>query len=359
MTVESVKLKNFRNYRLLNLQLSDKINILSGKNAQGKTNLLEAIYLCCVGKSFRGKDKELILKGQSSASVEVSAQKNYGQHRVKIFLSQTENKKILINDIPVLKIGELLGGINAVYFSPDELKLVKDAPSCRRRFLDIDISQINKNYFYALLNYNKVLQQRNNVLKSNSGSLKGMIDIYDAQLAETGSAIIKSRVEFISSISGDAKSIHKNISKTEELDISYQSSFDTEGDIRENFLNSLKQNRERDLKFGFTSAGPHRDDIKIILNGFDVKTFGSQGQQRTCALSMKLAELNFYKKATGEYPLLLLDDVFSELDSSRRQRLVDYCSFVQTIITTTDDLTDMHNDTTAVYSVNNGFAARI
>lgn len=354
MTITNIKLKNFRNYASLNINLGSGINILTGKNAQGKTNLIEAVYLCCVGKSFRGKDKELILKGQTGAAVEVNALKAYGQHRVKIYLSQTENKKILINDIPVLKTGELLGGINAVYFSPDELKLVKDAPACRRKFLDIDISQINKKYFYTLINYNKILQQRNNVLKSPQKSLKPMIEIYDEQLAAAGSYIIGCRMEFISSIYGDVKKIHKTLSLTEELDISYQSAFSLEGDIKQNFLNNLKSSREKDFKLGYTTVGPHRDDIKIMLDNFDVKIYGSQGQQRTCALSIKLSELSYYKKITGEYPLLLLDDVFSELDIYRKKSLLSYCGFVQTIITTTEDIKDLHNDTSSVYSVSGG-----
>ncbi|MDD4002961.1 MAG: DNA replication/repair protein RecF [Clostridia bacterium] len=357
MTITNIKLKNFRNYEYLKINLGSGINILTGKNAQGKTNLIEAVYLCCVGKSFRGKDKELILKGQGSSTVEVNALKAYGQHRVKIYLSQTENKKILINDIPVLKTGELLGGINAVYFSPDELKLVKDAPACRRKFLDVDISQINKKYFYTLISYNKILQQRNNVLKSSQKSLRPMLEIYDEQLASAGSYIISSRMEFISSIYDDVKKIHKTLSHSEELEISYQSSLSLQGDIKQNFLNNLKSSREKDLKLGYTTVGPHRDDIKILLSNLDVKIYGSQGQQRTCALSIKLSELNYYKKITGEYPLLLLDDVFSELDIFRRKRLLSYCDYVQTIITTTENIKDLHNNTTAVYSVNSGSIA--
>jgi len=359
MVIKNIKLKNFRNYQELNLNLSEKTNILTGSNAQGKTNILEAIYLSCVGKSFKGKDKELILSGKSDCKIRIDTKKDYGNYSVEIYLSLNENKKILINDIPILRTGELLGGINAVYFSPDELKLIKDAPNCRRKFLDIDISQLNKNYFYSLLTYNKILLQRNNILKSKDKSLFPMIDIYNEQLSKAAAFIIGERISFITSISTDAKKIHKYITETEELEIYYSPSFDLGENIYESFLSKLKANREKDFRLGYTTIGPHRDDIKILSDNKDVKIYGSQGQQRTCALSLKLSELNYFKQITGEYPVLLLDDVFSELDSKRKNKLIKYCSFIQTIITSADDSETFKDYDATIFKVVKGTVKRV
>lgn len=353
MVIQNIKLKNFRNYKQLNLNLCEKTNILTGNNAQGKTNILESIYISCVGKSFKGKEKELIYNFEENAKIEINAKKEYSNFKVEIYLNKKENKKILINGIPVQKIGQLLGGINAVFFSPDELKLIKEAPACRRKFLDIDISQLNKKYFYTLISYNKILIQRNNILKSKDKSLYPMIDIYNRQLAKAGSYIIEKRIEFILSISKNAKKIHYYITENENLDISYSCNFEIKDDIYNSFLENLQKSEEKDFKLGYTSIGPHRDDIKIISNDMDIRTFGSQGQQRTSALSIKLSELQYFKQITGEYPLLLLDDVFSELDQKRKNKLIKYCSFVQTIITSTD-VKDLNDINACIFNVNKG-----
>ncbi len=358
MVIKNIILKNFRNYGSLKLELGSSANIFTGKNAQGKTNLLEAVYLCCVGKSFKGKDKELIKYGESVSKIKIEAEKNCGGYTVEIYISANENKKILINGIPVQKTGELLGGLNAVFFSPDELKLIKDAPGCRRRFLDIDISQLDKKYFYSLQNYAKALQQRNNILKSRNESLMPMIEIYSGQMAEAGSYIIEQRINFLSSIIESAKKIHSYITEGENFDLNYVCSFDIDKGIKEGFFAALKANFEKDLKLGYTSAGPHRDDIKITSDGVDVRIYGSQGQQRTCALSLKLSELSYFKKVTGEYPVLLLDDVFSELDSSRKNKITEYCGFVQTIITSAEK-TEYAGKNSAIYEVSKGSIKRL
>ena len=355
MVIKNIKLKNFRNYKGLNVDLYKNINILHGKNAQGKTNLLEAIYLCCVGKSLRGKDKELIKQGENESYVYVKADRDYGSYTVEIYISDKENKKISINKIPILKMGELLGSINAVYFSPDELKLIKDAPQCRRKFLDIDLSQVNKKYFYTLQNYNKILMQRNNVLKSRDKSVFSMLEIYDEQLAVSGCYIIQQRKNFIESISGEAAAVHKYLTETEVLELSYLCSVQLSQDAVKSYIECLKKNIERDVNLGYTSIGPHRDDIKIISDGIDVRIYGSQGQQRTCALSLKLSELKFFKDISGEYPILLLDDVLSELDPYRKQRLLNFCSKVQTILTTADDVNEYIKDLDSqVFEIKNG-----
>lgn len=334
MVIKNVKLKNFRNYDHLNLDLSDGINILHGKNAQGKTNFLESVYLCCVGKSLRGKDKELIKHGSDKSFINILAKKNYGMFTVDVTLSKNENKRILLNGIPILKMGELMGGINCVYFSPDELSLIKDAPQCRRRFLDIDISQTDKKYFYTLLSYNKTLMQRNNILKSRDSSLKGMIDVYNDQLAVSGGYIIEKREEFLRTVSPAVNNVHKFITQNENMEITYQTTV-KEVNKSENLLKLLRDNIEKDLNLGYTTQGPHRDDIKISVNNIDIRVYGSQGQQRTCALSLKLGELKYFEDTSGEKPILLLDDVFSELDDSRQQKLIEACKGVQTIITAT------------------------
>lgn len=358
MIIKNINLKNFRNYLSLNLDLENRSNILIGKNAQGKTNLLEAIYMCCVGKSFKGKDKELIKSGEFSSRILIQAEKNYGNYSVEIHISQNENKKILINGVSVQKTGELLGGLNVVYFSPDELKLVKEAPGCRRKFLDIDISQIDKNYFFNLINYNKILLQRNNILKSKNKSLMPMLEIYNSQLAEAGCYIIEQRINFINEIRDNLKYIHSYITDGELIELSYSCSFDISDGIKKGFIKNLENNLEKDLHLGYTAKGPHRDDIKIIADNKDVRIYGSQGQQRTCALSLKLSELEYFKKVTGEYPVLLLDDVFSELDRYRKNKILDYCGLVQTIITSAEVI-NFNNLNSAVFEVSNGVVTKL
>lgn len=352
MNVKTIELKNFRNYGSLSLAIEDKINIFYGKNAQGKTNLLESVYLCCVGKSLRGKDKELIKSGSDFSRITVSAEKQYGTFWVDIILSRRENKKISINDIPILKMGELMGGINCIYFSPDELSLIKDAPQCRRRFLDIDLSQVNKQYFYTLLSYNRTLQQRNNILKNKDKSVFAMLEVYDEQLSESGSYIIEQRKSFLSEIAEQSAAVHKYITDTEKLEISYHCSVPEKGETKHSFLSALKQSLDKDSYLGYTSVGPHRDDIKILTDGIDVRIYGSQGQQRTCALALKLGELSYFQKISGEKPILLLDDVYSELDNDRKSKLMDVCSTVQTLITTAETPPAAKN--TVLYHVNKG-----
>ena len=337
MVIKSLRLVNYRSYKDKTFNFSDNLNILIGKNAQGKTNVLEAIFYTVIGKSFKtSKEKEVISWGEEKAYVRGEFQKKYREEKIELFFDKNKKKSIKVDNIPLHKIGELLGRTNAICFSPEELKLVKESPEERRRFINIDISQTNRRYFYTIGRYEKVLANRNKLLKSNQlNVIKDTIDIWDRSLSELAEKIYIERKKFIEELTPYAKLAHQYISGgSEELELVYRSSF--EDNYKEKMIKYLNKNLEKDYKLGFTTAGIHRDDIDIYLNGVEVKNFGSQGQQRTVALSMKLAELEIFKNKTGEYPILLLDDVFSELDENRRQKLLNFTSKTQTIITCTD-----------------------
>jgi len=360
MHIESVELTNFRNHKHTVIALSPGVNVLVGKNAQGKTNLLEAVFLTCVGRGWRtNKDKDMINFDADAARVKTVVKRKFGKVDVEISLSRTARKTIKINSVPVQRMGELMGQVNCVFFSPDELRLVKDAPADRRRFLDIDISQIDKAYFYALLKYNKILLQRNALLKSKSEDIVSGLDIWDSELAKVGALVVTRRMEFISKLSTSVKKVHGYLTGGKELiEVGYergdQRSLQSEehyenmtdvtrvtnegdsgslGDIERLLLERVQEAREKDLRLRTTTVGPHRDDLKILIDGKDARHFASQGQQRTVALSLKLAELEIFRDATGEMPVLLLDDVFSELDSERQARLVNALSKCQAIVT--------------------------
>lgn len=340
MEIKSVQLKNFRNYSKELISFKNGLNILEGKNAQGKTNLLEAVFLCAIGKSPRtNKEKELIKWNETLGKITVEFSKRSGNKKIELYLFSNQNKAIKINGVPIKKLGELMGELNAIYFSPDELKLVKESPEERRRFMDIDLCQFNKNYFYALSKYNKILNQRNKLLKSgNLQSIKETISIWNEQLSEQACYIILKRLELIEQLKVFAKQSHSYLTdEQEEMILSYVGLTDTDKTILKNKLLSLyEKSLEKDLNLGFTTVGPHRDDIKILVNNIDVRHFGSQGQQRTCALSLKLAELEIFKTNLGEYPVLLLDDVLSELDEHRRKKLINVINNFQTILTCTE-----------------------
>ena len=340
MYITELKLNGFRNYDSEKLELSPNINLIVGKNGQGKTNLLEAIFYAAIGKSPKTtKDSELINWAKDKASFNIKMQKKSGTKNIDVIFSRTTKKIVRVNGINLLKIGDLLGNLNVIFFSPDELKLVKDAPQDRRKFMDTDISQLSKNYFYLLNKYNKIIDQRNKLLKNveNKQLIDQTLPIWDIQLAETGSKIIKYRIDFLDKLKNVAREAHAYLTnKKEDLQIEYVGiSGNTEDEIKEKILQELKKTKDKDIKNGYTNIGPHRDDIKLTINNVDIRSFGSQGQQRTVALSMKLAELEIFKEEVGEYPVLLLDDVLSELDQDRQTRLVNYAKKMQTLITTT------------------------
>ena len=341
MNIKRLALCDFRNYENVVVDFDDGVNIIYGNNAQGKTNLLEAIYFCSIGKSMRtNKEREVIKMGKEIAKIKVDIAENNLKRTIEIVFSKKNKKTIKINGIAIHRIGELMGELPCVFFSPDGLKLIKESPEDRRRFMDIAISQTSKTYFYMLGKYEKVLDQRNKLLKSttNLESIKNSIFIWNEQLSDIGSKIIVSRINFLNALSPYAELAHQYLTNNDEtLSLSYMGTTgENQEQIKKSLLSSLEKNLEKDFKLGFTSFGPHRDDIKILVNDIDIKAYGSQGQQKTTALSMKLAELEIIKNQTGKMPLLLLDDVFSELDPKRRQRLLKFCEKTQTLITCTD-----------------------
>ena len=339
MNVQRLALKNFRNYENEEIEFSDGINVLSGENAQGKTNVAEAIFFLCAGYSPRAKSDKLVVRnGEENAEISGTADSDYGEVNVKIKFSRTDDKKMFVNGMEVLRISEFLGNIKSVFFNPQELKLVQESPEDRRRFMNVSLSQMSKSYFRALQNYNKIIAQRNNLLKDKDVLLiRETLPVWDAQLVKYAAVVIKTRNEFLTELAPIAGVKHELLSGgKEKLDMKTESGYyGTEEEIAFALREDLKTGLERDLRLGYTSIGPHRDDIKFTLNGLDARTFGSQGQQRTIALALKLAETETFKSRFGEYPVLILDDVLSELDRSRQKKLMTAVDGVQTIFTTT------------------------
>lgn len=340
MFVTELKLNNYRNYGEEKVKFSQNTNLLVGKNAQGKTNLLETIFYSAIGKSPRAnKDNDLINWQKERASFCEVVQKKEGTKTIEVSFSRTSKKSIKVNGINLLKIGDLLGTVDVVFFSPDELKLVKNAPEDRRKFMDTDISQMNKNYFYNLIKYNKIIDERNKLLKTNKNEnlLAQTLPIWDSQLADYGSKLIVERIKFLEHLKKYVCDTHSFLTNgKEKLSVEYSGIVgNSQEEIKAKLLENLQQASEKDKRLGFTTVGPHRDDIKLVVNNIDVRNFGSQGQQRTVALSMKISELEIFKDECGEYPILLLDDVLSELDQDRQQRLLWKIKNVQTIITAT------------------------
>lgn len=340
MQIKNLSLTNYRNYSNQTVELSEGLNVIIGKNAQGKTNLLESIFLCAIGKSPRTtKNKDLIKWGSDFAKISLKVAKKIGKSDIDLYLFTNQNKAIKIDKIGIKKIGQLLGTFNAIYFSPDELKLIKESPDERRRFMDIDLSQFDKNYFYALSHYNQVLQQRNKLLKSpDINAIKDTISIWNEQLAGYGANIIMSRLQLIESLKSHTKTIHKFLtSDNEDLELSYVGyTAENVDQLKSLLLKKLDESLDKDIHLGFTTVGPHRDDIKISANNIDLRSFGSQGQQRTASLTLKLAELATFQERLGEYPVLLLDDVLSELDETRQKKLLEFISPIQTLLTCTE-----------------------
>jgi DNA replication and repair protein RecF len=341
MVVKSLNIINFRNYESENISFDPGLNVLTGANASGKTNLLEAVFLSGIGKSARtNNDREMIKWDKDFLYSSLIVKKKYHTHRIEIHIDKNKSKRIVIDGMPVSKVGELMGVLNIVFFSPDELKMIKEQPKERRRFTDISLSQQKKAYYYTLVRYNRILDQRNKLLKTASVSaISEMLPVWDMQLSEAGAEIIAERMNFIGKLDKFAGESHSALtSDKEELKLIYECENigQDRAEIKESLMKSLFSDREKDYNLKFTSAGPHRDDIKITINGTDVRKFGSQGQQRSAALSLKLAEIKHFERETGEKPVLLLDDVLSELDIDRQKKLIESTNNIQTILTCTE-----------------------
>ena len=339
MIVTEISVSNWRNLARQKVQLGPKLNIFAGDNAQGKTNLVESVCLCCLGKSPRtDKDRDLICWGKDRAFVRVRYVCRLGEGEIAVTLNAGAKKQITINGISISRTGELLGYLNCVYFSPDEIRIIDQTPSERRRFMDIDLCQTDKTYFYSLSRFNKALTQRNNLLKQakNIDELRDMIFVWNEQLAEAGARIILKRRAFCNRLKGVAAETHASLTDgTERLSTEYvtQIQGETLDQLTENYRSRLDSALDKDFALRYTSTGCQRDDVAIKINDTDVRTYGSRGQLRTAALSLKLSELKIFRDIIGEYPILILDDVLSELDPVRQQRLLRFDNELQILLT--------------------------
>ncbi|MCF2683598.1 DNA replication/repair protein RecF [Faecalicatena contorta] len=357
MKIKSLKLKNFRNYDLLKLDFDDSTNIFYGNNAQGKTNILEAVYLSGTTKSHRGaKDRDIIQFKHDESHIETIVEKNGINYQLDMHLKKNSPKGIAVNKIPIRKASELFGIVNLVFFSPEDLNIIKNGPAERRRFIDLELSQLDKVYLNDLSNYNRIVNQRNHLLKEigfhNQENLQDMLDIWEMQLIQYGDKIIERRKGFVENINKIISLIHKKLTGgKEELRVIYEPS---NGDMT--LEQALNRSRERDIRIKSTSVGPHRDDICFMIGDMDIRKYGSQGQQRTAALSLKLSEIELVKQMIHDTPVLLLDDVLSELDKHRQNYLLDSIHDVQTLITCTgvEDFVNHRFSINKVFHVQNG-----
>lgn len=359
MIVKSLKLKNYRNYNLLNIEFDSKTNILYGDNAQGKTNILEALYLSGTTKSHRGtKDRDIIQFGNDESHIEMFIEKDGIDFQVDMHLKKNSPKGIAVNKIPLKRAGELFGIIHFVFFSPEDLNIIKEGPAGRRRFIDLELSQLDKVYLNSLSNYNRIINQRNSLLKDmyREEHLAETLDIWDIQLVQYGNKVIEERKKFIDKMNGIISKIHFHLTGgKEDIKLVYEPSV---GSMT--LEQALKKNRERDLRMKSTSVGPHRDDICFMSGNIDVRKFGSQGQQRTAALALKLSEIELVKELIKDTPVLLLDDVLSELDKNRQNYLLDSIHDIQTIITCTglDEFVNYRFSINKIFHVKNGMIAK-
>jgi len=367
--LRQLRLVNFRNYGQQQISFYPYFNFIVGNNAQGKTNLIEAIYYLSTGRSHRTTvDKELVRWGNEFFYIKGDANEEDSVKSVEIGFSEGK-KKVRVNGIQLKKRGELLGNLTTVFFSPEELKLVKEGPGYRRKFIDGEILQIKPSYFYVLNNYNKVLFQRNSLLKEiiYKRNLKDTLNVWDKQLASYGAKIIYYRERFIKKLSMLSRLMHRKItSGDEELDIKYKCCVKIKEnhnltDIEEMLIEQLNNRKDKDISIRTSTFGPHREDLEICINGVDARKFGSQGQQRTAALSMKLSELELVKSEIGEYPVLLLDDVMSELDIMRQKYLIENLADVQVFVTCTvlSDIMKERCKERKVFEVNKGIITMV
>lgn len=359
MQIKNLEIANFRNYDFLSVDFDEGVNIIYGANAQGKTNILESIYMCSCGKSHKGsKEKEIIKEGKEESHIKGEFISSHGTERVDIHLKANKNKGIALNRVPIKNIGSLYGRINVVIFSTEDLNIIKRGPAARRRFMDMELCQLDPLYVEDLINYNKIRLQRAELFKKLENSredrteLMETLDIWDLQLVRYGSGLIKRRKKFIEDINEIILDIHYKISGgKEKLSLVYQPS-----SKEEDFYENLRKSREKDIITKATNVGPHRDDFIFYDGNRDMKVFGSNGQQRTCALSLKLSEIKMIEDLRKEKPLLLLDDVLSELDRNRQRELLNGLGENQTIITCTgvDEFIEQELGQTRKFLIENG-----
>ncbi len=351
MLITELELQNFRNYEKQKIEFNQNINVFYGDNAQGKTNIIEAIFISAFGKSFRtSKEKEIIKYNEDFLNINLKYKNKDRDGSIKIQIA--DKKNILVNGLKIKKLSELLGNINIVLFTPDDINILKNGPAQRRRFLDMMIGQIRPNYVYNLNMYLKVLEQRNNYLKQlrNTNENNELLDIWDEKIAQYANKICLYRLEFINKIKDKISNIHKNITENkEEIKIEYLTDCIDEKEL----LEQIKNRRKVDIIKGYTTKGIHRDDFNIYINDNLVNVYGSQGQHRTAVLSLKMCELEIIKEEIGESPILLLDDFMSELDAKRRSNFLKNIGNTQVIITCTDEIRDCMNNQYAFY-VNDG-----
>jgi len=343
--LRQLTLTNYRNYSSLSLAFHAPINLFIGNNAQGKTNVLESIYVLALAKSHRtARDRELIAWDTNYATIRSEVERRYGSVRLEMQLT-AKGKKAKVNGLEQRKLSDYIGALNVVLFAPEDLAIVKGAPAQRRRFLDMEIGQVSPTYVYHLSNYNKVLAQRNQLLKDLAAKKSysaEMLPIFNTQLADLTVKLLKKRFEFIHKLQSWANGIHSGITDgRENLSIHYENSSPVEEGMQapeavDRLMQRYEELFEKEKLRGSTLVGPHRDDFSLQVNGVDIQTYGSQGQQRTTALSLKLAEIELIKEEVGEYPILLLDDVLSELDEHRQTLLLESIQDkIQTFVTST------------------------
>lgn len=358
MQVERLRLNNYRNYKSLVFEPELGLSILTGKNAAGKTNILEALFLCAVGRSHRTRhDDELIKSGEEHAAIDLALLNRTGSHNIECRLLRELKRSVKIDGSPLMRSGDLLGLLRVVMFSPEDLRIIKNGPAERRRFMDMELSQINREYYFWLQKYNHALKQRNALLKIEAE--KALISSWEQQLGVTGAKIMIMRGEYTGMLATASREIHSRLSGgLEQLSVAYAPAIDltSKSTQEQTIISALEKNRARDIQRTSTSVGPHRDDIAITINGTDARAFGSQGQQRTAALALKLSGMEVMREKSGEAPVLLLDDVLSELDDDRQRMLMELVSDCQAFITCTslDEIKAAGLTNTTVYNVENG-----
>ncbi len=355
MIIKSLEIENYRNYEKQMILFDDKTNIIYGDNAQGKTNILEAVFISGTTKSHRGsKDGEIVRLGKEDAFIRAVYEKNGVEQKINMQLRSKKKKSISVNGQPLKRAAELIGLVNIVFFSPEDLGIIKNGPAQRRHFIDMQLCQLDKSYLYDLTNYNKIVNQRNKLLKSieRVRDVSDTIDVWDEQLVFYGTKVIKRRQSFIDDLNPVISNINRNISGRDDA---FKVIYDKDCDDTE-YEYKLKANKEKDLRYKTTSVGPHRDDLCFLINDMDIRKFGSQGQQRTAALALKLSEVEFVKMSIGDTPILLLDDVLSELDSNRQNYLLSCIKDIQTVITCTglDDFIKNRFTIDKCFNVKNG-----